>query len=418
MRILMLSWEYPPKSVGGLSNHVYNLSQELVADGNEVHVITCEEGIAPVEENDNGVIAHRVTPYKIDTEDFTKWVMQLNFSMIEESIRVIRKIGKVDIIHAHDWLAIYSAKALKWSFNIPMVCTIHATEEGRNNGIRTDMQRYISSSEWLLSYEAWKIISCSQYMKNQIKNNFKVEEDKIKVIPNGVNTKVFDFNFDWLSFRRRYALDDEKIVFFIGRHVFEKGVHLIIDAVPQIISAYGKAKFVIAGRGPMTDELKDKVKRMGYESKVLFAGYMDDDDRNKLYKVSDVAVFPSLYEPFGIVSLEAMAAGCPVVVSDTGGLSELVQHGENGMKMINGLTQSLKDNVLALLFDEKLAKYVKENAEKTVEEKYTWDKIAKATVKMYMEVKKEAEDTEWDVDNRKIFKVEKENKKVIKEKTV
>lgn len=411
MRILMLSWEYPPKSVGGLSNHVYNLSHALNALGHEIHVITCEEGIAPVEQNDDGVFIHRVTPYRIDTEDFTKWIMQLNFSMIEEGTRIIRKIGRIDIIHAHDWLSAYSAKALKWSFNIPMVCTIHATEEGRNNGIRTDMQRYISSTEWFLCYEAWKIVSCSHYMKTQISNIFNVESEKIWVIPNGVDSKVFDFDFDWLSFRRQYALDYEKIVLFVGRHVFEKGVHLLIDAVPGIISGYNNTKVIIAGIGPMSEELKEKVRKMGLSNKVIFPGYMDDDNKNKLYKVADVAVFPSLYEPFGIVALEAMAAGCPVVVSDTGGLAELVDHKYNGMKMINGLTESLKDNVIELLFNEELARYIKKNAENTVAEKYTWSKVAKLTANMYKLVKKEALDTEWDVDKKNFVESVIETKK-------
>ncbi|WP_010235795.1 glycosyltransferase family 4 protein [Clostridium arbusti] len=402
MRIVMLSWEYPPKNIGGLSNHVYNLSKALTLCGHEIHVITCEEGTSPVEENDDGVIVHRVTPYKIQTEDFTKWIMQLNFSMIEECIRIIRKIGKIDIIHAHDWLSAYSAKALKWSFNIPMVSTIHATEEGRNNGIRTDMQRYISSAEWLLTYESWKIISCSNYMKTQIINNFNVAEDKVWVVPNGVYSKDFDFDFDPLEFRRNYALDEEKIIFFIGRHVFEKGIQLLIDAAPQIIAGYRGAKFVIAGTGPMTEELKYKVKKMGLENKILFSGYMNNETKSKLYRVANIAVFPSLYEPFGIVALEAMIAGCPVVVSNTGGLSELVEHRVNGMKMINGLTESLKDNVLELLYDDKLCEYIKKNAKESISERYTWEEVAKLTSKMYNSVKEEALDTEWDVD-KKVF---------------
>ncbi|MDP4143708.1 MAG: glycosyltransferase [Bacillota bacterium] len=396
MRILMLSWEYPPKNIGGLSTHVYNLSHALSALDHEVHVITCEEGIAPIEEVDNGVFVHRVTPYKIQTDDFTKWVMQLNFAIIEEAVRLIRKLGNVDMIHAHDWLSAYSAKALKWSYNIPMVCTMHATETGRNNGIRTEMQRYISNVEWTLTYEAWKVIACSNYMKQQIVGTFSTPEEKVWIIPNGVNPRLFSFDFDWLSFRRQYAMDDEKIVFFVGRHVFEKGVQLLIEAAPKIVAGYNKTKFVIAGKGPMTEELKARVRSMGLESKVLFVGYMDDESRNKLYRVSNAAVFPSLYEPFGIVALEAMAAGCPVVVSDTGGLSELIKHRENGMKMINGLTDSLKDNVLQLLYDDGLANYIKENGAKTVNENYTWDRVAKLTLKMYDQIREEAAGTEWD----------------------
>ncbi len=397
MRIVMISWEYPPRNIGGLCNHVYNLCKGLKSLGHEVHVITCEEGTAPVEEDDNGVIVHRVTPYRIETEDFIKWVMQLNFAMIEECVRLIRKLGSIDIIHAHDWLSTYVAKAIKWSFNIPMVATIHATESGRNNGIRTDMQRYISSTEWLLCYEASKIVACSDYMKSQIVSTFNVSEEKICVIPNGVNTGQYDYKDDLSFFRRQYASDDEKIIFFIGRHVFEKGIQLLIDAAPDIVAKYSKVKFILAGEGPMTEELKRKVKNIGYEKRIVFPGYMDNYNKNRLYMVANVAVFPSLYEPFGIVALEAMAAGCPVVVSDTGGMGELVHHKYSGMKMVSGQAKSLGDNVIELLMDDKLASCVKKNAMELVREKYTWIEVARATAKMYQETERQIPDSRYQI---------------------
>lgn len=423
MKILMLSWEYPPKNVGGLSNHVYYLSQALSKMGHEIHVITCEEGTAPAQENDNGVFVHRVTPYKIDTSDFTKWVMQLNFAMVEEAIKTIASIGKFDIIHAHDWLSAFSAKTLKCSFKIPTVCTIHATEYGRNGGIRTDMQRYISSTEWFLSYEAWKVVACSNYMRHQISDIFSVPWEKIWVIPNGVEPEKFNFEFDWLNFRRRYARDEEKIIFYIGRHVFEKGIHLLIEAAQGITSRYNNSKFVIAGTGPMTNELKHRVRQMGIERKFVFTGYMSDEDRDKLYRVANIAVFPSLYEPFGIVVLEAMAAGCPVVVSDTGGLGEIVQHKVNGLKTINGSSQSIIDNISQLLYDDELAKQLKENALRSVYEKYTWDKVAETTVSMYNWISDEAKGTEWEVKtseegkHNEVFTLKNDLKNIIKEKS-
>lgn len=395
MKILMLSWEYPPKNVGGLSNHVYNLSHRLSNLGHEIHVITCEEGTAPIEEEDKGVFVHRVTPYKIDTEDFTKWVMHLNFAMIEEAVRLIRNLGRFDIIHAHDWLATFSAKSLKWAFNIPMICTIHATEHGRNNGIRTDMQKYISSTEWLLTYEAWKVIVCSNYMKNGVQELFKVPSDKICIIPNGVHTEEFKLNFDKKEFRKKYAEEDEKIIFFVGRLVFEKGVHLLVETAPEIINKFNNVKFVIAGVGPMNEELQERVIQMGLQSKILFPGYMTVEERNKLYNVSDIAVFPSLYEPFGIVALEAMASGCPVVVSDTGGLSEIIQHKENGLKFINGSRESLVHNICELLQNDDLYKRVREKAMKDVEEKYSWYSIGRNTEKLYLSILEEVKGTEW-----------------------
>lgn len=386
MKILMLSWEYPPKSVGGLSTHVYYLVHELSKLGHEVHLITCEQGEAPKEEIDNGIHIYRVTPYKLDTDDFIKWVMQLNFAMIELGSKLIIDQGGFELIHSHDWLTCFSSKVLKSSHNIPSVCTIHATEYGRNNGIKTDMQKYISSTERMLSYESLKVIVCSEYMKKQVAELFKTPVENIEIIPNGVNSKEFKEDFEFAKFRKNYAEEDEKIVFYIGRHVFEKGIHLLIEAALGILSGNNRTKFIIGGKGPMTEELKVRVEQLGISDRFNFLGYMEDEIRNKLYRVADVAVFPSLYEPFGIVALEAMSAGCPVVVSDTGGLAEIVKHEVNGMKCYSGSSTSLGDNILIILNNVELAKFIRENALKEIKEKYEWKKIAEDTVKVYEKV--------------------------------
>lgn len=397
MKILMLSWEYPPKNVGGLSTHVYNLSQALRNQGHEIHVITCEEGTAPIFEEENGVNVHRVSPYNIATDDFTKWVMHLNFAMIEEGIRIIKEFGRFDVIHAHDWLVAYCAKVLKWAYKTPSVATIHATEMGRNGGIRTETQRYISDTEWFLSYEAWKVIACSEYMEDQVKELFKIPDDKVATIPNGVEVKEFNIEFDEIEFKKNYAKEDENIIFFVGRHVFEKGVHLLVDAAHMILQEAPNTKFLIAGQGPMTAELKDKVYQKQLNDKVVFLGYIDSLTKNKLYKIANVAVFPSIYEPFGIVALEAMAAGCPLVVSDTGGLDEIIEHEVNGLKMLTGVANSLKDNVLRILKDKELATNLKDAAYDTIRNQFSWEKVAQLTEEVYNSVKEEAKGTDWDV---------------------
>ncbi|MFU0825335.1 glycosyltransferase family 4 protein [Clostridium sp.] len=395
MRILMLSWEYPPKNVGGLSNHVYYLSHSLCEMGHEVHVVTCQDGTAPIKENDNGVFIYRVEPYKIQTQDFVKWVMQLNFAMIEESIRIIKSQGRMDIIHAHDWLSAFAAKTLKWAYNIPVIGTIHATEYGRNGGIKTDMQNYISSTEWNLTYEAWKVIVCSNYMKEQIANVFSTPREKIWIIPNGVKVENFLEKNDLYNVRKRYAKEDEKIVLYIGRHVFEKGIHILINTMPKILKENNKIKFVIAGTGSMTEELKDMVLNEGLEEKVIFTGYVSEEEKNKLYRISDAAVFPSIYEPFGIVALEAMAAGCPVVVSDIGGFSEIIRDRINGLKFMSGSTSSLNDSLLELLNNTELANKLRENGLKSVKENYSWQRAAELTTEVYKQVLEEAKGTEW-----------------------
>ena len=226
----MLSWEYPPKCVGGISNHVYYLSQSLSKLGHEVHVITCEEDKALVEEEKSGVSVHRVIPYSIDTEDFTKWVMHLNFAMVEAGIKIINSDGKFDIIHGHDWLSVYAAKTLKRAYNIPMVCTIHATEHGRNNGIKTTMQKYISSAEWMMTYEAWKVIACSKFMKDEIYTIFNTPLDKLSVILNGISTEGLKEIFDAAVFRKTYARAEEKIIFYIGKICFSS-----INSIPVTV---------------------------------------------------------------------------------------------------------------------------------------------------------------------------------------
>ncbi len=401
MKILMLSWEYPPKNVGGLSNHVYYLAHQLAYKGNEVHVITCEEGSAPFDEYDNGVYVHRVVPYKIVTNDFVHWVQHLNFAMIEKAIYLIERFGLMDVIHVHDWLAAFAGKTLKHSYGIPMVSTIHATEYGRNNGISTEMQRYISSVEEMVTNESWKVIVCSNYMRTQVNQLFSTLWEKIWVIPNGVKAESFDISFDKTAFRRNYAQDNEKLIFYIGRHVYEKGIDILINASPRIIEGYNDVKFVIAGVGPLTNELREKVRALGLEHRIIFTGYMDEVVKNKIYKVADLAVFPSRYEPFGIVALEAMAAGCPVLVSDVGGFSEIIEHKNSGLTFIPENQYSLEDNAIQLLKDKNLSERLIINAKELVNDKYTWDKVADITLNMYKQVLEEADGSEWNVKNKK-----------------
>lgn len=383
MKILMLSWEYPPRVVGGISRVVHDLSHKLVKDGQDVTVVTYRDGDVPYFEDDDGVKVHRVDNFMISPNNFIDWVMQLNFNMVAKAGEIISKEGKFDVIHAHDWLAAYAAKTLKTSFDIPMVCTIHATEAGRNSGIRTDMQKYINDTEWLLTYEASEVIVNSNYMKSEIQRLFGLPFEKINVVPNGVNLNNFNNVYRDYDFRRRFAMDNEKIILFMGRLVYEKGIQHLIAAMPKILDHYHDTKLVIAGKGGMLDELKAEAEHLGISQKVYFAGYLNSKDVQKMYRCADVSVFPSTYEPFGIVALEAMLAGVPVVVSDIGGLNEIVEHGVTGMKSYAGNPNSLADSILTLLFDHKLCDQVVKNAKAKVKAEYNWTKITSDTFFTY-----------------------------------
>lgn len=379
MRILMLSWEYPPRVVGGIARVVHDLSHRLIKDGHDVTVVTYRDGNVPYFEDDNGVKVYRVDNFMIQPNNFIDWVMQLNFNMIAKTGEIIAKEGNFDVIHAHDWLVAYAAKTLKVSYNLPIVSTIHATEAGRNNGIREEQQKYINDTEWMLTYESSEVIVNSNYMKNELQRLFGLPFEKINVIPNGVSASNFTVSERDYDFRRRYAMDNEKIILFMGRLVYEKGVQNLIAAMPKILRNYHDAKLIVAGKGGMLGELQQEVRNLGLGNKVYFTGQLSPKQVQKMYKCADIAVFPSTYEPFGIVAIESMLLGVPTVVSDVGGLNEIVDHGVNGMKSYAGNPNSLADSILTLLFDHKLCDTIVKNAKQKVKTQYNWTKIAQDT---------------------------------------
>ncbi|MDN5361015.1 MAG: hypothetical protein PWP70_62 [Moorella sp. (in: firmicutes)] len=395
MRILMLSWEYPPQSVGGLARHVEDLAISLAEAHHDVHVLTIGRPGEAAESRENGLTVHRVEAYPIHTPDFLVWVLQLNARFLEEAMILMRRYGPFQIIHAHDWLVAFTGRAMKHAYHLPLIATIHATEAGRNHGLHNDLQRYINSVEWWLTYEAWRVIVCSQHMRQEVQGLFQLPADKITIIPNGVYSKKFRAGIVDPKIRQRYAAPNEKILFFVGRLVIEKGVQVLLEAMPRILAACSEAKLVIAGRGPMEGQLQNRARELGVAHKVCFAGYIDDRTRNQLYRAARVAVFPSLYEPFGIVALEAMAAGTPVVASETGGLAEIITHGVDGMRAYPGNVGSLADNILAVLGDDALAERLRANGHRLVTEVYDWENIARRTVDVYREVYNQYRRTPW-----------------------
>lgn len=383
MKILVLSWEFPPRIVGGIARHVAELYPEIVKLGHEVHLMTVEFGDAPRYEQVEGVYVHRVPVHY--GNDFFHWVVNLNESLGHHGSKLLLTEGDFDLIHAHDWLVGDAAIALKHHFKIPLVATIHATEYGRYNGLYTDTQRYIASKEGSLIYDAWRVIVCSQYMRMELERAFGTPWDKIDVVYNGIRRekKQRDPNFDYGSFRRRYANDAEKIVYYVGRMTYEKGVHHLLNAAPKILSEMGGfVKFVIIGGGN-TDHLKQKAWELGIWEQCYFTGFMSDQDLNRFQIVANCAVFPSLYEPFGIVALESFAARVPVVVSNTGGLSEVVRHTQTGIVTYANNSDSLAWGILEVLKNPEYAQWLIDNAYEDLDRRFNWTKLAQQTDAVY-----------------------------------
>jgi glycosyltransferase involved in cell wall biosynthesis len=232
-------------------------------------------------------------------------------------------------------------------------------------------------------------------MRQEVQGLFQLPSDKITIIPNGVYSKKFLVTAVDPEVRKRYAASHEKIIFFVGRLVIEKGVQVLLEAMPQVLAACPEAKLVVAGQGPVEGQLQNRARELGIAHKVYFAGYIDDRTRNQLYRAARVAVFPSLYEPFGIVALEAMAAGTPVVASETGGLVEIITHGIDGMRAWPGHAGSLADNILAVLKDKDLAERLQVNGRRLATEVYDWENIARRTAAVYQDVYNQYRRTPW-----------------------
>ena len=394
---MMLTWEFPPRIIGGISPHVYYLSKSLAKSGGKVYVVTCDFPGAPHHEIVDGVEIFRIDSYKNPSPNFATWVYLMNVNMQKEAAALANGLGgKIDVFHAHDWLVADAGIGLKHVFRKPLLATIHSTEIGRRNGIHYDYERMIHGTEAWLTYEAWRVICCSDYMVSHVKWAFGLPGDKLVMVPNGVNADVYAKaeKDDLSQFRSRFALPEEKIVLYVGRLVHEKGVHVLVNAIPKVLEKVN-AKFVIVGNGYMKEQLSSLVKNIGLAYKVLFTGFVDDETLRRLQKCADVSAVPSLFEPFGIVALEAMAAKSPVVVSDTGGLSEIVEHDVTGVKVYPNNPDSLAWGITKVLLDETYANRIRRNASKKVEEKYDWDKIAQQTKGVYGSVLNEYSKIVW-----------------------
>jgi glycosyltransferase involved in cell wall biosynthesis len=398
VRILMFSWEYPPHVVGGLGKHAAELLPPLGSlPGLDLHLVTPRWGKGKRLERIGQATVHRVDPPQSDGDIYAR-AWQTNLRLEEYAEGLWLESNPFDLIHVHDWLVAFVGTAMKRNHAVPLVSTIHATERGRGRGhLGSELSRAIHQVEWWLVYESWRVIACSEYMAGEISDYFQCPRDKIDVIPNGVETTRFDLldGQDFTDFRATYVLPFEEIIFSVGRIVFEKGLQVLLRALPLVLAEHASAKVVIAGKGPELESLRSLARSLDLEGKVLLTGFISDDDRDRLLKAADCAVFPSLYEPFGIVALEAMAAKCPVVVTEVGGLQEVVQHGETGITVYPDDPGSLAWGILHSLQHPTWSAARVENAYRMVRQDFDWGRIARLTREVYRQAIAERAISDW-----------------------
>lgn len=385
MKILMFSWEYPPHMVGGLGQHVYDISRYLTQLGVEVHIITPRVKCGSDYENDRDVYIHRVgNPInEANMDNFKSWTFAFNSEAIREAVHLNSEVGGFSLVHAHDWIVAYAGRAVAKIFELPLVTTIHATEHGRNLGLHNRVQLEINEIEKNLALEADHIICCSQYMHHEICSLFKVHPDAVTIIPNGVEPE----QFVPLPEEPRREIDPaEKVVFSLGRLVPEKGLWHLISCFPRVLESIPEARLYIGGRGPQKVILEQNARKLGIEDRVVFTGFIRDKERNYIYNRASVAVFPSLYEPFGIVALEAMATRTPVIVSDVGGLGEIVENQQTGLKVPCGNEADLAQAIISILTNDHMTEQLVQNAARLVDSVYNWTVIAQSTKDVYEQV--------------------------------
>lgn len=385
LKILLLSWEFPPHIVGGLSRHVYGLTKSLAKNGHEIHIITAGTDHLPVLETIDDVIIHRVKPLCINEKDFLLWIGGLNIAIAEKAAALATE-KSFDCIHSHDWLVGAAAISLKKHLALPLVTTIHATEYGRNNGIYTEMQRFIHEKEKQLVEQSDQLIVCSDFMKGEVQKLFKAADQKLAIIPNGIEDKMEIGNAqkDYLG---DIEVDpDQRVIFSIGRMVKEKGFDTLIDAAAVLKGNGIPVLFIIGGKGPMLEVYRRKVSEMNLTDTVQFIGFIEDDKRNRLLDLAEIAVFPSLYEPFGIVALEAMQAGKPTIVSNTGGLKGIVRHLETGILIEPANSDDIAAQITHLLMNPDLANDIGKNAKKAVQSQFSWNVAAVETRQLYNKI--------------------------------
>ncbi|MFX1520010.1 MAG: glycosyltransferase family 4 protein [Promethearchaeota archaeon] len=409
MKIAFFVWEFPPKVVGGLGTYALEITQQFIKKGHEVTVFTMnDEGTLRTRDIWRGVEVYRPTPIDFSSlfptfvgTELREWGLGLRFfsdvitynvfSAAKLCNHLVKKERRVfDILSAHDWLSVLGGISSKRNLKLPLVFHVHSTERGRALG---------GGSCTVENFEAKGaevsdgIITVSKVMREElISVGFPVH--KINVIWNGVDADKYNPKKipeeRILAIREQYRIqDNEFMIFYCGRLIAVKGVDCLVRAMPQVLADLPNAKLVIVGIGNLHAYLEDIVSQLGIQDKVIFRKeFISEDERIEHYAASDVCVFPSHYEPFGIVSLEAMSMKKPVVVGAVGTSGFKEQVIETGTDQCGYLIDPNDPNEIAhavttILQNPDHARKLGENARKRVLADFTWNHVAENTLNAY-----------------------------------
>jgi glycosyltransferase involved in cell wall biosynthesis len=415
MKMAVLVYEYPPKIVGGLGTYAAEITRKFVLMDHDVTVFTMNDdaGSLPTREIWRGIEIHRPLHINISdslpdvlAEDVKKWgrgvqlfskILVYNYLSASKLVNeLIRKENfKYDVLIAHDWLSAIAGITVKKEVNLPFAFHVHSTEKGRTLGNGSEV---VSNIELRGAQTADLIVTVSYAMKDElIKLGFPKE--KIQVCYNGVDPQKYDpetVNTEQIrKIRDSYGVkDDELMILFLGRLVGVKGVDRLIMAMPHVLQKTPKAKLVIVGLGDLQEYTSNLVKTMRLQDSIkLNFEFISEEERILHYAACDVAVFPSLYEPFGIVVLEAMSMERPVVVGAAGvsGMREIViccGEEQCGFHINPNNPADIAWGINSALENPEKTKWLGKNGRRRVLEEFAWDKIAERTIELYEQIMK------------------------------
>lgn len=395
MKILMVSWEYPPVVVGGLGRHVHHLAVALVEAGHEVVVLARRPADTDPSTHPSSDEVHegvRVVSAAHDPHEFSfgddmmAWTLAMGHAMVRTGLTIKTPGGedlwRPDIVHAHDWLVAHPAIALAEFHDVPLVSTLHATEAGRHSGwVSGPISRQVHAVESWLAHESDCLITCSASMREEITELFGPGLAETTVIRNGIDADRWPF-----AERRNHA--DPPELLYVGRLEYEKGIQEAIAALPRIRRAHPGTTLTIAGDGTQQDWLAERARKHRVVKATRFAGRLDHDELLALLHRADAAVLPSHYEPFGLAALEAAAAGTPLVTADVGGLGELVVDGLTGLSCPPRDPAALAAAVCAVLDDPAAAQGRARAARERLTADFAWQTVAEETAGVYLSAKR------------------------------
>jgi glycogen(starch) synthase len=420
LRIGFFVWEYPPALVGGLGTYAEYITREFVAMGNDVTVFTLNPGNLKTREVIKGVEVHRpliadasnVFPMFV-TDDLKKWgtnIRLFNDIFIYNILSATKFINSMlkkegsnyDVVCVHDWLSSIAGVMVKNETKVPAVFHVHSTEWGRGGGQGSEV---VSHLEWATAQRADRIITVSHAMQEDLVRH-GWSKSKISVVWNGVDPERYSSKHckheEVEAIRNKYGIKpDENMVLFLGRLTWVKGVTNLVQAMPMVLEEYPKTKLVILGKGEQQNDIIETANRLGINGNVACRfEFVPEKERILHYAAADSCIFPSTYEPFGIVSLEAMSMEKPLIVGAQGVVGfreQVVPFGsdQNGVHVNGGSITDIAWGIKEVLCDRDKAKKWGENGRKRVLQYFTWRKAAEQTLQIYEMLQHPSEQGEY-----------------------